>query len=302
MKAEKKSILRLLIDFLGISLGAVIAAFAIEEFLVPCTILDGGVVGIGIIVNHLTRLPLGVLTVGLNIPFMIIGSRKMGKLFIVKAAYAMLIFSIFLEVFAPMKNVTTEYLLAVSFGGVILGIGVGLVIRFGGCLDGTETVAILLNKKFKLPVGQTVLIFNIIIFSVVGIIMGIDRAMYSLLTYFITSKVLDIVESGMDKTKAAMIITDDAKVIAEQIYQRLGRTVTIMEGEGLVSGKKVILYCVLTRFEIHELKEIIKGIDSSAFIAVSDVSEIIGNHVKKSGRIPSEAAAKLTEESSSGDE
>ncbi len=302
MKAEKKSILRLLIDFLGISLGAVIAAFAIEEFLVPCTILDGGVVGIGIIVNHLTGLPLGVLTVGLNIPFLIIGSRKMGKLFIVKAAYAMLIFSIFLEVFAPMKNVTTEYLLAVSFGGVILGIGVGLVIRFGGCLDGTETVAILLNKKFKLPVGQTVLIFNIIIFSLVGIIMGIDRAMYSLLTYFITSKVLDIVESGMDKTKAAMIITDDAKVIAEQIYQRLGRTVTIMEGEGLVSGKKVILYCVLTRFEIHELKEIIKGIDSSAFIAVSDVSEIIGNHVKKSGRIPSEAAAKLTEESSSGDE
>ena len=190
MKAEKKSILRLLIDFLGISLGAVIAAFAIEEFLVPCTILDGGVVGIGIIVNHLTRLPLGVLTVGLNIPFLIIGSRKMGKLFIVKAAYAMLIFSIFLEVFAPMKNVTTEYLLAVSFGGVILGIGVGLVIRFGGCLDGTETVAILLNKKFKLPVGQTVLIFNIIIFSLVGIIMGIDRAMYSLLTYFITSKVL----------------------------------------------------------------------------------------------------------------
>lgn len=302
MKAEKKSILRLLIDFLGISLGAVIAAFAIEEFLVPCTILDGGVVGIGIIVNHLTGLPLGVFTVGLNIPFLIIGSRKMGKLFIVKAAYAMLIFSIFLEVFAPMKNVTTEYLLAVSFGGVILGIGVGLVIRFGGCLDGTETVAILLNKKFKLPVGQTVLIFNIIIFSLVGIIMGIDRAMYSLLTYFITSKVLDIVESGMDKTKAAMIITDDAKVIAEQIYQRLGRTVTIMEGEGLVSGKKVILYCVLTRFEIHELKEIIKGIDSSAFIAVSDVSEIIGNHVKKSGRIPSEAAAKLTEESSSGDE
>ncbi len=302
MKAEKKSILRLLIDFLGISLGAVIAAFAIEEFLVPCTILDGGVVGIGIIVNHLTGLPLGVFTVGLNIPFLIIGSRKMGKLFIVKAAYAMLIFSIFLEVFAPMKNVTTEYLLAVSFGGVILGIGVGLVIRFGGCLDGTETVAILLNKKFKLPVGQTVLIFNIIIFSLVGIIMGIDRAMYSLLTYFITSKVLDIVESGMDKTKAAMIITDDAKVIAEQIYQRLGRTVTIMEGEGLVSGKKVILYCVLTRFEIHELKEIIKGIDSSAFIAVSDVSEIIGNHVKKLGRIPSEAAAKLTEESSSGDE
>ena len=144
-KTDSKNIIKLLVEFLGISLGAVIAAFAIEEFLVPCTILDGGVVGIGIIVNHLTGIPLGVLTVALNIPFLIIGSRKMGKLFIIKAAYAMLLFSVFLEVFAPMKNATSENLLAVSFGGVILGIGVGLVIRFGGCLDGTETVAIMLN-------------------------------------------------------------------------------------------------------------------------------------------------------------
>ena len=292
-----KNAFKLLLDFVGSAVGAVIAAFAIEEFLVPCTILDGGVVGIGIIVNYLTGWPLGILTVVLNTPFLLIGSRKMGRMFIVKAVYAMVIFSVFLEIFAPMQNVTSENLLAVSFGGVILGIGAGLVIRFGGCLDGTETVAILLNKKFKLPVGQTVLFFNVLIFSALGIIMGLDRAMYSLLTYFITSKVLDIVESGLEKTKAAMIITDDAQEIAGQIYSRLGRTVTIMEGAGLVSGKKVVLYCVLTRFEIHELKEIIKNIDASAFIAISDVSEIIGTHVKKAGRIPQEVAAKLQENS-----
>lgn len=294
---NSKNAFKLLLDFVGIAVGAVIAAFAIEEFLVPCTILDGGVVGIGIIVNYLTGWPLGILTVVLNTPFLLIGSRKMGRMFIVKAVYEMVIFSVFLEIFAPMQNVTSENLLAVSFGGVILGIGAGLVIRFGGCLDGTETVAILLNKKFKLPVGQTVLFFNVLIFSAVGIIMGLDRAMYSLLTYFITSKVLDIVESGLEKTKAAMIITDDAQEIAGQIYSRLGRTVTIMEGAGLVSGKKVVLYCVLTRFEIHELKEIIKNIDASAFIAISDVSEIIGTHVKKAGRIPQEVAAKLQENS-----
>lgn len=294
---NSKNAFKLLLDFVGIAVGAVIAAFAIEEFLVPCTILDGGVVGIGIIVNYLTGWPLGILTVVLNTPFLLIGSRKMGRMFIVKAVYAMVIFSVFLEIFAPMQNVTSENLLAVSFGGVILGIGAGLVIRFGGCLDGTETVAILLNKKFKLPVGQTVLFFNVLIFSAIGIIMGLDRAMYSLLTYFITSKVLDIVESGLEKTKAAMIITDDAQEIAGQIYSRLGRTVTIMEGAGLVSGKKVVLYCVLTRFEIHELKEIIKNIDASAFIAISDVSEIIGTHVKKAGRIPQEVAAKLQENS-----
>lgn len=286
---------RLILDFIGISVGAVTAAFAIEEFLVPCTILDGGVVGISIMLNNLTGFPLGVLTVLLNIPFLIIGARKMGKLFIVKAAYAMLIFSVFLEVFAPLKDATHEYLLAVCFGGLILGIGVGLVIKFGGCLDGTETVAILLNKKFKFPVGQTVLIFNIIIYAAAGIAFGADRAMYSLLTYFITSKVLDVVESGMDQTKAAMIITNDSKEISEKIYSQLGRTVTIMEGEGLVSGKKTVLYCVLTRFEIRELKDIINSIDSSAFIAISDVSEIIGTHVKKSGVLKNHQEEKTEE-------
>ena len=265
-----------------------IAAFAIEEFLVPCTILDGGIVGISIMINNKLGVPLGVLTVVLNIPFLLIGAKKIGKKFIVKAAFAMIVFSVFLEIFEPMGSMTSDYLLAVCFGGVILGIGVGLVIRFGGCLDGTETVAILLNKSFKLPVGQTVLIFNIVIFVVAGFIFGFDRAMYSLLTYFITSKVLDIVESGLEQTKAAMIITNDSEEISHQIYKRLGRTVTIMEGEGLVSGKKVVLYCVLTRFEIHELKEIIKEIDSSAFIAISDVSEIIGTHVKKTSRLTEE--------------
>ena len=294
MKMKKTDILRLALEFIGISLGAVIAAFAIEEFLVPCTILDGGVVGIGIMVNNLTGIPLSLLTVVLNTPFLLLGTRKMGKRFIVKAVYAMLLFSVFLEVFAPMENATTDALLAVCFGGVILGIGVGLVIRCGGCLDGTETAAILLNKKFKLPVGQIVLGFNVLIFAAAGFIFGADRAMYSLLTYFITSKVLDIVENGMDQTKAAMIITNDAKEIAESIYRRLGRTVTIMEGEGLVSGKKVVLYCVLTRFEIHELKDIIKTIDASAFIAISDVSEIIGTHVKKSGKLKPQDASLTT--------
>ncbi len=281
----KKITGELLIEMLFITIGSVIAAFAIEEFLVGCTILDGGVVGISIMLNTLLKIPLGLLTFLLNIPFLIVGYRKIGKRFIIKSGYAMVVFSIFLQIFAPLKNVTEDYILAVSFGGVILGIGVGMVIKFGGCLDGTETVAILLNRKFKFPVGQTVLIFNIVIFSVAGIFFGFDRAMYSLLTYFITSKVLDIVENGMEQTKAAMIITNDAKEIAEQIYQKLGRTVTIMEGEGLVSGKKVILYCVLTRFEVRELRSIISNIDSSAFIAISDVSEIIGRHIKKSGEL-----------------
>lgn len=273
--------LSIVIDFFMLTAGAILAAFAIEEFLVPSTILDGGMIGVSIMINNLTSLPLSVLTIIFNVPFLIVGAKKMGVTFIVKSAYAMVIFSVFLEVFGSWINATDELLLAVSFGGVILGAGVGLVIRFGGCLDGTETVAIMLNRKFKWPVGRTVLIFNIAIYVLAGFLFGFDRAMYSLLTYFITSKVLDIVEVGLEEAKAAMIITDEGLEVAEKIYQQMGRTVTMLEGEGLISGKKVVLYCVLTKFEIYELKRVINNIDASAFVAVSDVSEIIGNHIKK---------------------
>ena len=280
---KNNKVWKTIVEFAAIALGAVLAAFAIEELLVPCMILDGGIVGVSIIISTLTKFPLSILTLILNIPFLLIGSKKLGKMFIIKSAYAMVIFSVSLQVFSKIIDITKEHLLAVCFGGLLLGIGVGLVIRFGGCLDGTEAVAILLNKRYKqLPVGRIVLFFNILIYSCAGILFGFDRAMYSLLTYFITSKVLDIVESGLEQTKAAMIITEDAKTIAEQIYARLGRTVTIMEGEGLVSGEKRVLYCVLTRFEVMELRSIINGVDTSAFVAISDVSEIIGNHIKRS--------------------
>lgn len=300
-KYRSNKVLGIIIDFFMIALGACIAAFAIECFLVPNTILDGGVIGIGIMINTLTEIPLGVLTIILNAPFVIWGFFKIGHDFIFKSSYAMIMFSIFVSIFDKIHEATDETLLAVCFGGVILGLGVGLVIRFGGCLDGTETVAIMLNRKRNLPVGRVVLIFNIIIYSIAGILFGADRAMFSLLTYFITSKVLDIVETGLDQAKAAMIITNDAQEIAEMIYKCLGRTVTIMKGEGLVSGDKVILYCVLTRFEISELKRVIKNLDHSAFVAVSDVSEIIGNHIKSSDTVipvreKAQKVIKITEE------
>ena len=276
-----KNALKFIWEYLMLALGAVIAAIAIEEFLVPCTILDGGVVGVSIIINNLTGIKLSMLTLILNIPFLIVGFKVIGSEFLMKAGFSMLVFSGALEIFAPMTDITDEYLLAVCFGGMFLGIGVGIVIHFGGCLDGTETVAILLNRKFDFPVGRTVLFFNIIIYTIAGRLFGFDRAMYSLLTYYITSKVLDFIESGMNQAKAAMIITNDGKDIADMIYQRMGRTVTILEGEGLISGKKVVLYCVLNRLEVYELKKLINDIDASAFITINDVSEIIGNHIKK---------------------
>ena len=265
-----------------ITAGAVIAAFALEEFLVPFTILDGGVVGISMIISQLSGLPLGVLTIALNIPFMILGFKRLGMRFLIKAIYAMIIFSVFLGVFEDMKPVTEQEILVVVFGGVLLGVGVGLILRYGGCLDGTEIVAMLLSHHTEFSVGQIVLFFNIIIYAVAGLLFGPDRALYSLLTYFITSKVIDIVENGMEQGKSVMIITDHGKDIADKIYSQLGRTCTQMEGKGMVSnGKKTVLYCVITRVEVPAIKKIINDADVSAFMTISDVSEIVGNHIKK---------------------
>lgn len=219
---------------------------------------------------------LATLTLLLNLPFLAIGCRSLGTKFIARSGFSMVAFSFFLETFAPMRNATDEYLLAVCFGGIFLGVGVGLVISFGGCLDGTETVAILLNRRFDLPVGRFVLIFNIVIYMIAGFLFGFDRAMYSLLTYYITSHVLDFVESGADQAKAATIITDEGRQIAGLIYRRMGRTVTILEGEGLISGRKSVVYCVQNRFEVYELKKLIKEVDGSAFIAITAFATMAG--------------------------
>ena len=265
-----------------ITVGAVVAAFALEEFLVPFTILDGGVVGISMIISQLWGIPLGVLTIALNIPFMIVGFKRLGIRFLIKAIYAMVVFSSFLGIFEDMKEVTNQEILVVVFGGVLLGVGVGLILRYGGCLDGTEIVAMLLSHHMEFSVGQIVLFFNIIIYSVAGFLFGPDRALYSLLTYFITSKIIDLVENGMEQGKSVMIITDHGHEIADAIYTQLGRTCTQMEGKGMVSsGTKTVLYCVITRVEVPAIKKIINDADVSAFMTISDVSEIVGNHIKK---------------------
>ncbi len=267
--------------YLMITIGAGLAAFAIEEFLIPSTILDGGITGISMILDKITPLQMSVFIIILNLPFLIIGLKQLGKAFFIRGIYGMILFSVLLEVFHEFANVTETELLAVVFGGILLGAGVGLVLRYGGCLDGTEIVALLISKKTSFSIGQIILGANIIIYMAAGILFGWDRAMYSLLTYFITFKVIDVVEQGMEQAKAIMIITDDGEYMANKIYQKLGRTCTKLEGSGFLSGTKDVLYCVVTRMEISELKNIVHSSDKSAFVTVSDISEIIGHHIKR---------------------
>lgn len=284
MKSIKNKGLRNIIQYIILTFGSVIAAFALEQFLIPNTILDGGITGISIIIYKLTNLPLGVLVVILNIPFIYIGYKNLGKRFLFRTIYSMICFSLCLSFFELLPVFTEEMLLATVFGGALLGVGVGLIIRSGGCNDGTESVAIVISKKTSLSVGQIVLIFNLIIYTVAGFIFGFDRAMYSLLTYIITFKVIDFVSEGLEQAKAAMIITDKGSNISEEIYKRLGRTTTKIKGKGLISGEKEILYCVLTRVEIFELRRIVEEIDESSFVTITDVSDIIGDHIKSTNK------------------
>lgn len=281
----KNKTTRDLVSYVLLTLGAIISALALECFLIPNTILDGGITGISIILFKLFTIPVSLLVLVLNIPFVFVGYKNLGKHFLHRTIYSMIIFSFFLSYFENVTPFVDDILLATVFGGALYGIGVGMVIHFGGCVDGTESVAIVISKKTSFSVGQIVLFFNLIIYTVAGSIFGVDRALYSLLTYFITSKVVDFVSTGLQQAKAAMIITDKSTKLSKEIYDKLGRTTTAIRGKGLISGEKEVLYCVLTRIEVFELKRIVEEMDESAFVTITDVSDIIGNHIKSNNTL-----------------
>ena len=265
-----------------ITIGAVMSAVALELILIPNSMIDGGMNGISIILNTLFGGSLGIIIFIVNLPFLILGYKQLGKKFVFKAGYGMILFSILLEVFHNYTPIIDDTLLATVYGGILLGVGCGLIIKEGGCLDGTEIVAILINRKKSLSVGQVVFCFNIVIYGAAIFVFGAARALYSLLTYFVSYKVIDMVSDGLNSAKAAFIITDDGSEIASAILKRLGRTVTVLSGEGIIShGDKRVLYTVITRFEVSILKDILNEVDDSSFVTVFDVSEIIGNHIKK---------------------
>ncbi|WP_070119543.1 YitT family protein [Bacillus marinisedimentorum] len=264
-----------------IILGAILMAVGIEVFLVPNLIMDGGIVGISIILSHLTGVRLGLFLFLLNIPFFFVGYKQIGKTFAISTVGGITVLSLSTYYLHHVPAFTEDILLATVFGGVVLGAGVGLVIRFGGSLDGTEILAILLDKKFPFSVGEFIMFFNVFIFGWGGFVFGWDRAMYSVLAYAITFQVIDVVIEGF-QSKSVWIISEYPDEIGEAVMARLGRGVTYLKGEGAYTGDdKKVVFCVISRLEEAKLKSIVEEIDTSAFLAVADIAEVQGGRFKK---------------------
>ena len=268
-------------NILFLTFGAIVTAFALEAFLVPNNIIDGGIIGISMIISHISKWNLGILVLILNASFILLALKKMGKKFVFQTAYANVILALSINFFHHYK-VTGDVLLATVFGGIILGVGVGLILKNEGSLDGTVILSLLLYKRFGCSVGEFIMGLNLFIYIVAGKVFGWESAMYSIMTYFIASKVIDIVMEGLNSSKSVRIISDDSCAIGQALIEKLDISVTYLQGIGGYTGQdKDLIYCVISRLELPKMLEIIKEIDPKAFVSVVDVHEVYGGRFRK---------------------
>lgn len=277
----KEMAMFLINKLLFLAFGAFIAAFALECFLVPNNIIDGGVVGVSMILSYITKYNLGLLILVLNIPFLCLAFTKMGKYFVFQTLYAVTMLAIGINIFQSY-HITDDLLLATVFGGIILGTGVGIVLKNEGSLDGTEIMSLVLSKKFGLSVGEIIMAFNVIIYFCAGLVLGWNKAMYSVLTYFIAYRVIDIVLEGLNSSKSVRIISDKAYEIGQELIDKFEISVTYLKGVGGYSKQeKTLIYCVVSRLELTKVKEVVKEFDSKAFMSIVDVHETYGSRMGK---------------------
>lgn len=279
---KKRKISLYVRKYLYLFIGAIIAAVGLEVFLIPNHIIDGGVVGISIMLSAVTGIPFGVLLIVINLPFLFLGYKYIGKPFAIATTFSIICLSFWSNIFLPVLPVTNDFFLAAVFGGIITGTGVGMVIRNGGSFDGTEIVAIITDRKTVFSVGEIVMFINLFILSSASLIFGWDKAMYSLVAYFVISKMIDVVIKGLEETYAVMIVTSQHEEIADKLMKQMDKGVTLLHGEGGYSKeKRKILYCIVTRLEIDSLKSIVLDVDESAFITINPVSDIVGGRLRR---------------------
>ena len=265
-----------------IILGIFSAAFGLKGFLLSSHFIDGGVTGVSMLLSNVLGWPLSLLIPVINVPFIIIAYRQIGRIFAVRSVLAIAGLSLCLA-FVKFPDVTPDKLLTAVFGGFFIGGGIGLAIRGGAVLDGTEIAALLISKgSHVLKVGDVILILNVVIFSSAAFFLGIDSALYSMLTYFAASKTVDFLIHGVEEHTAIIIVSERSEPIRQGIIQRLQRGVTVFKGKGgLTNQDQDILYCVVTRLEIGRVKSVVEDYDEGAFMVVHGLADAEGGVVKR---------------------
>lgn len=269
-------------DAFLIVLGILSAGMGLKGFLLSSHFIDGGVTGISMLLANVLGFPLAILILVINLPFIAIGYRQIGWKFAIKSALAIGGLSVCLA-FLKYPDVTHDKLLTAVFGGFFIGAGIGLAMRGGAVLDGTEIAALLVSKSSHLlRVGDVILILNVVIFGAAAFFLGIESALYSILTYFAAAKMIDFLIHGIDEYTAIIIVSRRSEEIREAIIRTLNRGVTNYKGSGGLTGvEQDILYCIVTRLEIGSVKNVIKDIDDSAFIVTHALADVEGGIIKK---------------------
>ncbi|WP_347321567.1 YitT family protein [Rossellomorea sp. RS05] len=283
VKKKNRSKLFLLIRGLMVVLGGFIAAYGLETVLIPNNVSDGGVTGISIVLSQLGNMPLGVLIAIINIPFVWLGYKQIGKSFAIFSIIGIASLAIGTSLMHHIPAIIDgDTLLVTVVGGIILGFGMGLALRNGGALDGIDMLAVLLSRKLPFGTSDFILFLNLFVFIFVSTVFGLQGAILSAIAYFIASKVIHIVEEGLSGSKTFKIISSEPKLMVETIRDRLGRSATYKEAYGGYSHEKFMeITCVINRLEESKLKEIITDIDPSAFVTIYDVAEVKGGNFRK---------------------
>lgn len=275
-------------DILLLCGGIFSAGFGLKGFLIPNHFIDGGATGISLLLEQLTPVPLSILLIIVNLPFILLGYRQISGMFAFRTTVAI----VGLAICVALVNypvVTSDKLLIAVFGGFFLGAGIGLAVRGGGVLDGTEVLAVYISRRTNLSIGDIILIFNIVIFSVAAYLLSIEIALYAILTYFVASKTVDFIIEGIDEYTGVTIISHRNEAISQMITTTLGAGITVYKGvsgfgkSGHVARDSNILYTVITRLEVSRLKSEIKAIDPHAFIIMNTVIDAKGGMIRKKG-------------------
>jgi len=283
MTKQKRNKLMLVVRAIMVIIGGFLAAYGLESVLIPNNVSDGGVTGLSIVSSQLSGLPLGTFIAVLNIPFIYLGYKQIGKSFAIYSVIGIVSLSVGTILMHHVPTIVDgDTLLVTVVGGVILGLGMGLALRNGGALDGIDMLAVLLSRKLPFGTSDLILFLNVFVFIVVSFVFGLQGAILSAIAYFIASKVIHIVEEGLSGSKTFKIITTQPEVMVETIRDRLGRGATYTLAEGGYSNEQFKeITCIINRLEESKMKEIISEIDPKAFVAIYDVSEVKGGNFKK---------------------